>query len=78
MGNGTTGAVEVTAPDAPPDIGLPDPDRFVGEPECHKLSNLGRVTRWRLEKTGQFPKPKPQTITVRMARHELGDAALKC
>ncbi len=30
-------------------------DRFVGEKECHQITCLSRVTRWRLIKKGLFP-----------------------
>jgi len=30
-------------------------DRFVSEKECHQITNLSRVTRWRLIKQGLFP-----------------------
>ena len=32
------------------------PDRFIREPECRRITGLSRVTRWRLERRGQFPK----------------------
>jgi len=31
-------------------------DRFVREPECLKMTGLSRITRWRLERKGIFPK----------------------
>ena len=31
-------------------------DRFVREPECLKMTGLSRITRWRLERKGTFPK----------------------
>ena len=31
-------------------------DRFVHEPECLKMTGLSRITRWRLERQGSFPK----------------------
>ena len=31
-------------------------DRFVREPECRALTGLSRSTRWRLERSGEFPK----------------------
>lgn len=31
-------------------------DRFIREPECHRISGLSRVTRWRLERSGKFPE----------------------
>ncbi len=31
-------------------------DRFVREPECLKMTGLSRITRWRLERKGAFPK----------------------
>ena len=32
------------------------PDRFIRERECRELSGLSRTTRWRLERTGGFPR----------------------
>ena len=32
------------------------PDRFVREPEVHKITGLSRTTRWRLERRGEFPR----------------------
>jgi predicted DNA-binding transcriptional regulator AlpA len=29
--------------------------RYMGEAEVHRLSDLSRSTRWRLEKLGEFP-----------------------
>ena len=34
----------------------PEPDRFMREPECKRVSGLSRVTRWRMEQRGEFPK----------------------
>jgi predicted DNA-binding transcriptional regulator AlpA len=31
-------------------------DRYVREPECKRFSGLSRVTRWRLERSGRFPR----------------------
>lgn len=31
-------------------------DRFISEAECHKVTSLSRVTRWRKERAGTFPK----------------------
>jgi len=31
-------------------------DRFIREQECRKLTGLSRSTRWRLERSGEFPK----------------------
>ena len=31
-------------------------DRFIGEAECHKITSLSRVTRWRMERKGTFPR----------------------
>ena len=39
-----------------PEPNLQEPDRIVGEHECQHITDLGRVTRWRLEKSGQFPR----------------------
>lgn len=33
------------------------PDRFVREAECRAITGLSRSTRWRLSRTGDFPKP---------------------
>ena len=30
-------------------------DRFIGEKECHQITNLSRITRWRLIRQGLFP-----------------------
>ena len=35
--------------------GVPVVDRFIGEPQCRELTNLSRVTRWRLTQRGDFP-----------------------
>jgi len=32
-------------------------DRFVGEAECRRRTNLSRVTRWRGVRAGWFPAP---------------------
>jgi prophage regulatory protein len=37
------------------EIGVPD--RAVRESECKTITGLSRVTRWRLEQKGAFPKP---------------------
>ena len=31
-------------------------DQILREPEVSKISGLSRVTRWRLERAGQFPR----------------------
>jgi prophage regulatory protein len=31
-------------------------DRIIREPECERISGLSRSTRWRLERTGDFPR----------------------
>jgi hypothetical protein len=31
-------------------------DSFVREPECRLITGLSRVTRWRLEREGKFPR----------------------
>lgn len=31
-------------------------DRYITESECHRMSGLPRVTRWRMEKRGEFPQ----------------------
>ena len=30
--------------------------QFIREPDCFKITGLSRITRWRLEKEGKFPK----------------------
>ena len=34
----------------------PHSDRFIGEKEVRRRTDLSRVTRWRLERKGLFPK----------------------
>ncbi len=41
-------------------------DRFIGEKECHQITNLSRITRWRLIKQGLFP-PKVRISPNRTA-----------
>ena len=41
------------APCAPPLLAT---DSFVREPECRLITGLSRVTRWRLERAGRFPR----------------------
>ena len=41
-------------------------DRFIGEKECHQITDLSRITRWRLIKQGLFP-PKSQISPNRTA-----------
>ena len=31
-------------------------DRFVREPEVKQITGLSRVTRWRMERRGEFPR----------------------
>ena len=31
-------------------------DGIVGEPECERVTDLSRTTRWRLMRAGKFPK----------------------
>ena len=31
-------------------------DRFVREPEVKHITGLSRVTRWRMERRGEFPR----------------------
>ena len=31
-------------------------DRFVREPEVKRITGLSRVTRWRMERRGEFPR----------------------
>ncbi|CDU35693.1 TPA: AlpA family phage regulatory protein [Escherichia coli] len=35
---------------------MPDIDRVIREKECVALTTLANSTRWKLEKTGKFPK----------------------
>ena len=44
------------APAGDPKADAQGPDRFIGEIECQFLTSLSRVTRWRLERAGQFPQ----------------------
>ena len=41
-------------------------DRFIGEKQCHQITNLSRITRWRLIKQGLFP-PKVRISPNRTA-----------
>ena len=41
-------------------------DRFIGEKECCQITNLSRITRWRLIKQGLFP-PKVRISANRTA-----------
>lgn len=41
-------------------------DRFIGEQECHQITDLSRITRWRLIKQGLFP-PKVRISPNRTA-----------
>ena len=36
----------------------PSVDRFIGEAEIKKITSLSRSTRWRLERSGDFPKKR--------------------
>ena len=40
------------------------PDRFIREPECRRITGLSRVTRWRLERRGQFPKRRQISLNA--------------
>jgi prophage regulatory protein len=40
--------------------------RIIGESEVHRLTNLSRTTRWRLEREGKFPQ------RVRLSRNRVG------
>ena len=40
------------------------PDRFIREPECRRVTGLSRVTRWRLERRGQFPKRRQISLNA--------------
>ncbi|MCH8095621.1 MAG: AlpA family phage regulatory protein [Proteobacteria bacterium] len=35
-----------------------DIDRFLGETEVARITDLSRTTRWRLERQGRFPKKR--------------------
>lgn len=35
---------------------FPPTERVVREPECERRTGLSRTTRWRMERTGQFPE----------------------
>ncbi len=35
-----------------------DLDRFLGEIEVARITDLSRTTRWRLEREGRFPKKR--------------------
>ena len=35
-----------------------DIDRFLGETEVARITDLSRTTRWRLERKGRFPKKR--------------------
>ena len=35
-----------------------DLDRFLGEAEVKRATNLSRTTRWRLEREGRFPRKR--------------------
>ena len=41
---------------APPASPLQATDSIVREPECRMITGLSRVTRWRLEREGRFPR----------------------
>ena len=46
--------VDVSLEHSPARVGT-GVDRFVGECECKEITNLSRVTRWRLMRRGEFP-----------------------
>jgi prophage regulatory protein len=48
--------VEAGVNGAPPAPRLQATDSFVREPECRQITGLSRVTRWRLEREGKFPR----------------------
>ncbi len=33
-------------------------ERFLREPEVHRVTGLSRTTRWRLEQSGRFPRKR--------------------
>ena len=33
-------------------------ERFIREPEINRITGLSRTTRWRLERTGRFPRKR--------------------
>lgn len=37
-------------------------DAIIGEQECFRISNLSRVTRWRREREGKFPRRRQISI----------------
>lgn len=40
--------------------------RILGEPEVKRMTNLDRVTRWRMERVGKFPQ------RIRLSLHRIG------
>ena len=43
----------------------PTTDRFMREPEVHRITGLSRTTRWRLERAGKFPRKRQISENVR-------------
>jgi prophage regulatory protein len=41
-------------------------DRMIREPECFSMTSLSRTTRWRMEKSGNFP------ARIRMSPNSVG------
>jgi prophage regulatory protein len=51
---------------------MPQTDRFILEPECRHLTGLHPVTRWRLERAGEFPaRRKISTYRIGWLESEL-------
>ncbi len=49
-------------------------DRIVREAECRRITGLARTTRWKLERTGQFPaRRRLSGYTVGWLESELTD-----
>lgn len=44
----------------------PEEDRYIGEAECARISNISRATRWRLQRKGLFP-PRREISPGRIA-----------
>lgn len=36
-----------------------EPMRFLRESECHRMTGMSRTQRWRLERSGDFPRRVP-------------------
>lgn len=63
------GLAGVTAPPRAPPLSM---DSFIREPECRQVTGLSRVTRWRLERAGLFPKRRHLSFgTIGWLRSEI-------